>query len=1109
MLKRILLLFAIVLIAISYSTAQITTSSINGNVRDLSTGEPLIGASITATHTPSGTKYSAIVSKKGEFTIYDMKVGGPYIVVVTFVGYESVTFDDVILKLAEPFLLETNLKKREGTLESVIVSTTKRNPILNSTRTGAATNLGLRDIQNLPSISRSVNDFTRLTPQANGASIGGGNFRQNNFTIDGADFNNSFGIGTNLPANGSPISIDAIEEISVNVTPYDVRQSGFIGSAINAVTRSGSNTFTGSFYHYFRDANQQGNQVNKTVFVKPTFEFKQFGGRFGGPIVKNKLFFFISYEKDNQPKQIQTRFAATAANPFGSAANISRPTATELLEISSYLKTKYGYDTGPFDNYTTEIVREKIAVRLDWNINSKNRFNIRYSQVEGTEPTAPSTSVTGTGNSFAAGAGRTDINAQWFSNSQYLQGANFYSLAAELTSKIGKVSNTLRGTYTFQNDSRQSPSSLFPFVDILKDGSPFTSFGYESFTYGNLRKVKMYSFVDNLNWRSGNNNFTVGAQVDWSETINGFQRFGLGYFRFNSWDDFKTGVRPTDYALTYSLSKDFAQAFPTFQFMQYSAYGQDEIAVNKKFKLTLGLRVDLPTYPKIDEVKTHPLVAGLTFANGRKINTGTLPKSQLMWSPRVGFNYDIYGNRSLQIRGGTGIFTGKVPFVWIVSQVGDAGMLQVTQSWNNTTANPNVFTGAFNPDPAAYRPATPPTPGSVIPSSITAFDESFRFPQSWKTSMAIDTKLPWNMVFTLEGIYNKDLQTTLFNNVNLATPQNLGVAGVKDNRPIYANANTQKFINPLTSAGLPSATGTGAFNSILVQNGTRGHYMSLTAKVDKQFKGGISGSIGYIKSFANNLFDGGGDQPLSAWQSTPTYNTPNVGTLGYAGYVVPDRLVASFSIRKEYFKHFATTFSLLYSGSIDGRFSYVYGADFNRDGFNGNDLMYIPNDPSEISFSGSATPNSNFTYPNGVSYTPQQMSDLFFKYIEQDKYLRTHKGQYAERNGAQFPWRNQLDIKIMQDIFVNVGKSKNTIQLTLDVFNFGNMINPNWGKVKTINSSSILVPTNQANLVPGGTVVPTFRLATDRNSPITSTFRDNVSIISTYYMQMGLRYIFN
>lgn len=1099
MLKRILFSLAMVFLAATYSQAQVTTSSITGHVIDSATKEPLIGASIIATHSTSGTKYTALTSKSGEFTIHDMRSGGPYIVVVSFVGFESVTFDDVMLKLAETFPLDVTLNKKTGTLENVIISTTKRNPILNSSRTGAMTNIGVQAIQNLPSINRSVNDFTRLTPQANGTSIGGGNYRQNNFTVDGADFNNSFGIGINLPANGTPISIDALEEISVNVTPYDVRQSGFIGSAINAVTRAGTNQFQGSVYHYFRDEDNQGNKVNQTVFTKTPFEYKQFGGRIGGPIIKNKLFFFVNYETDNQPKQIQTRFAATPAAPFGSAPNIARPTTAELDEISNFLKTNYGYETGPYDNYNTAIEREKFVARIDWNINTKHKLNMRYSQVVGTDPSPPSGSITGTGTTLTNGFTRQDNVAMFFSNSQYLQGANFYSFAAELNSKFGKFSNTLRATYTYQNDSRETPSSQFPFVDILKDGNYFTSFGYELFSYGNLRKVKMYSVVDNLTWRSGIHNWTVGGQVDWSETINGFQRFGLSYYRFNTWEDFKNGVKPTDYALTYSLEKDFAQAFPTFQFMQYSAYAQDEIAVNKKFKLTLGIRFDLPTYPDISEVKTHPIVAGLTFADGLTINTGNLPKSTLMLSPRLGFNYDIYGNRSLQIRGGTGIFTGKIPFVWIVSQVGDAGMLQVTQSWNGTANTP----GPFNPDPAAYRPATVPAAGTVVPNAITGFDENYKFPQTWKTSLAIDTRLPWNMIFTLEGIINKDIRATVFKNVNLVAPQPLNTTGYPDvNRAIYPVNNQQKFINPLTGAGLPSPAGTGQFNAVYVTNDKRGLYASLTAKVDKQFRNGFGFSLAYVKTFANSLFDGGGDQPLTAWQTTPTYNSPNTPTLSYSGFAVPDRLVAALTYRKEYFKYFGTTISLMYAGSIDYRFSYVYGGDLNRDLVTGNDLLYIPKDPSEITF-------TSFTYPNGVTYTPAEQSAIFFRYIEQDKYLRAHKGQYAERNGAQAPWRNQVDIKLIQDIFMNVGKNKNTIQLTLDIFNFGNMINSNWGKVKTTNAASVLVPTNQNSLVPGGTVKPTFRLATDRNNPVIETFRDNVSIASTYFMQMGIRYIFN
>ncbi len=1094
MLKRITPLIILILAMPFALFAQVTTSSISGTVTG-STNEPLVGATIVAIHQPSGTKYSTTARAGGQFSISNMRVGGPYSIEITFVGFQSEKQDEVYLKLAETYLISSILKKGEGNLENVIVTTgARKNPILNSNRTGAVTNIGRREIERLPTITRNLNDLTRATPQSNGSSVGGGNFRQNNFTIDGADFNNSFGIGNNLPANGAPVSLDAVEEISVNVTPFDVRQSGFIGGAINAVTRAGTNKFSGSVYKYFRTEKQRGDKVEKTTFVRPIEDYKQVGFRIGGPIIKNKLFFFLNYENETQPKTVQTRFAATASSPFGSSPQISRATAADLQSYSSYLFNTYGYVTGGYDNYSTEITRKKILGRIDWNINSKNRMNIRYSQVEGGEPNPPSTSRSPL-TAFTTGSGRTDINALWFKNSNYFQGANFYSLAGELNSQIGKkLNNTFRGTFTYQNDSRKSDSQIFPFVDILNAGSPYTSFGYEPFTYGNLRKVKMYSFVDNLSWTVKKHSWTVGAQAEYSETINGFQRFGTSYYTFASWNDFISGVKPLDFGITYSLSPNFAQAFPSFKFQQYSVYGQDEIAVNKKLKLTIGLRVDQPKYP--EPLPTHPLVAALTFANGLKLNTGTLPKARLMVSPRIGFNWDVYGDRSFQLRGGTGIFTGRIPFVWIVSQAGDAGMLQVTQTYTGQANTP----GPFNPDPAAYRPATVPVAGTVIPSTVSLLDPNFKNPQTWKTSLAADFKLGNGWIFSMEGIFNKDVNTAFFTNPNLVAPQALNVAGYPDNRMIYPATNTTKFINPLTTAGQASPTGNQAFNAIVLGNGKQGYYASLTLKLEKQFRNGFSGAVAYTKSQSANLFDGSGDQPLSAWQGTANVNGSNFAQLGYAGFVTPDRVIAYFSYRKEYFKHLATTISMVYEGGIQGRFSYTYSADINRDGTN-FDLIYIPKDQTEIDFVPLTT--------NGVTYTAQQQKDLFFAYIDQDRYLRKHKGQYAERNGAQIPWRNQLDAKFMQDLFVNLGKNRNSVQFTIDVFNLGNLLNPSWGKIKTINASSILVPQNQASLVAGGTVRPTFRLATDRGNPITTTFRDNVSTASTYSIQFGIRYIFN
>ncbi|MEI9909041.1 MAG: carboxypeptidase regulatory-like domain-containing protein [Bacteroidota bacterium] len=1128
MLKRIIPVIAFLFAFPAMMVAQITTSSISGTVTGI-TKEPLVGATITATHQPSGTRYVTTSKSGGQVYIQNMRVGGPYLIEISFVGFETEKLENVYLQLAESFILTSALKSANSTLENVVVTTGRRNTILNSNRTGAVTNIGLRQIQQSPTVTRNLNDFTRATPQSNGPSIGGGNYRQNNFTIDGADFNNSFGIGTNLPAGGSPISIDAIEEISVSLTPFDIRQTGFIGSAINAVTRAGTNNFYGTVYTFFRTEKQRGDKVGKTSFVRPTEEYNQYGASFGGPIIKNKLFFFFNYETEKQPKSIQTRVAATPGAPYGSSTNVVRPTADSLNYIRQYLQTNYGYDTGPFDNYTPNIERKKILGRIDWNINSRHRFNVRYSQVEGGEPNPPSTSVGGAGTVAGATGTRTDITSLWFKNSNYFQGANFYSFAAELNSNFGKFFNTLRGTYTNQDDSRETDSQIFPFVDIMSNGNgvatqsgsgvgvPYTAFGYEPFSFGNLREVKMYSFVDNLTWKTNKHSWTVGAQFDQSETINGFQRFATSYYRFGSWADFASSLNPdltqrklpTDFALTYSLAKDFAPAFSSFKFRQYSVYGQDEIAINKNFRLTLGLRLDLPTYPGVPQIITHPLVLAMNFENGEKVNTGNLPGKKIMWSPRIGFNWDAYGDRSLQIRGGTGIFTGKIPFVWIVSQSGDNGMIQITQAWNmyTSTGAPSGAPppGPFNPDPNAYRPSAVPPAGTIVPGSVTALDPDFKNPQSWKTSLALDTKLPWGVILTMEGIFNKDINTAFFRSPNYIAPQNLNVSGYPDNRLIYGATVPTRFINTINAAGVPVANGTTAFVPVIIDNRNKGYYGSFTVKFEKPFSKGLYASLAYTKNIAGNLHDGGGDQPLGAYQNTPNIKGLNTNDLSYAQYVVPDRIIATLSYRKEYFKHLATTLSFVYQGSIDGRFSYVYGADFNRDGVNGNDLIYIPKDAtktSEITFVPSAS-------INGVVYSAAEQGQLFENYIKQDKYLSKHRGQYAERNGGQFPWRNQLDFKFMQDLFVKTGKYRNTLQFTIDVFNFGNLINSDWSKVKTLNAGSILVPQNQNSLVPGGAVVPTFRLASANNQIVTSTFRDNVSVSSTYFMQFGLRYIFN
>lgn len=1147
-----LLLLVLAFGSTQYSWGQgTTTSSLVGTVTD-EKGETLPGATIIAVHTPTGTQYVGPSNAQGRYSIQNMRVGGPYTVKISFVGYQDITRNNIQLTVGQDYRLDVKLGEAATQLGSVEVVASNPRSVLNAERSGPVTNVSTEQIQRLPTITRSLNDFLRLTPQAansnNSLAIGGGNYRQNNITVDGSDFNNNFGIGGNLPAGGSPISLDAIEEITVNLTPFDVRQSGFVGSAVNAVTRSGSNKVVGSVYGFYRNQNYYGKQIGTDPLVINNTSVKQYGFRVGGPIVKDKLFFFFNAERSTEETPATLNTASTITNGTSnynsSNPTIARPTGAQLDDLSNVLRTRYGYETGPYQGYNFLNENTRLLGRIDWNINSKNRLTLRYNQVTSQQPIA----VNGTSNpisNFSGTISRTSLNSLPYQNTNYIQQANFYSGAAELNSTIGsRLFNTLRATYTRQNDPRSSNSTIFPFVDILNGeaprittgagaggfsalSTPLTSFGYELFTQGNLRDVETYSAVDFLSGTFGKHTVTGGVQFDLQNTKNGFQRYGTSYYAYNSIDDFKNGANPVAYALTYSLLPNYEQAFPRYKTAQYSAYVQDEFSITPQFRLTYGLRAELNSYLNVSEVKTHPLVAAANFGEGRRVDTGVLPTNRVLFSPRVGFNWDVKGDRTVQIRGGAGIFTGRVPTVWLVSQSGDAGLLQVTQTYSTYSTNGGVSpataygglpgysngTLPFSADPAAHRPTTQPVPGSVVPSSVSATDPNFRNPQSLKTSLAVDAKLPGGIVGTLEGIYNRDLIIAYGQNYNLVNPTQLNVAsstqypnGYADHREIYPSSNTNKFLNPLNSAGQFSTAGTQAFNAYVLTNGHKGYYWSATAKLDKQFSSGLFASLAYTRSDARNMYDGTGDQLSGTWSGTPIVNNANNPPLSYANYVVPDRVVAQLSYRKEYLKHLATQISFFYSGSSQGRFSYTYNGDLNRDGVNNNDLLYIPRNASEITFAPA-------TY-SGVTYTAQQQSDMFFRYIDQDPYLSKHRGEYAERNGAKLPWRNQVDFRFAQDIFV-AGATRNTLQFTLDIVNVGNLLNRNWGLYQTINNSALLstVASNLNAITTTGTVVPQFTLAADRGAPITSTFRNTTALSSTlvpvYYMQIGLRYSFN
>ncbi len=1098
-LKRLFMMLIFLFIGILMFGQGSTTSSMGGRIVDRD-GKALPGATIVAVHVPSGTQYGALANNDGLFVIQGMRPGGPYTVEISFVGYSKKTLTDITLNLGEKFTLNTTLDESAAALSEVVVVGAKT-PQFNSEKNGTSININNRQLTLMPTVSRSINDITRLTPQANGNQIGGGNYRQNFITVDGAQFNNAFGIGTNLPGNGTPISLDAIDQISVNITPYDVRQSGFIGASVNAVTRSGNNEFSGSVYTYMNNQDYKGNKVGDATFIRNQASYSMQGFRLGGPIIKNKLFFFINGETEKNTVPGPQRVASSPTNPPDYANNIARPTVADMDMISAYLKDTYGYVTGPYQGYSQESPGKKFLARIDWNINNNNKFNVRYSYQASKSPSYPSTSTSPFSGIYTNN--RQSMDAMWYQNSGYYQQNNFSSWSGELNSTLfdGKVLNSLRGTYSYQNEPRSTTGKLFPFVDILQGGSPYVSFGTELFSYGNLRQVATTTFNDDVTWSWGKNNMTAGINYEHDNTKNGFMRFGSSFYVFKDWNTFVSGGLPNNYGVTFSNTPGYAQAFPSFKFNQLAGYIQDEFVASSRLKVVAGLRLDVPSYPSPGA--DHPIIATLDFG-GNTYHTSTLPKSRVMVSPRIGFNYDLKEDRSLVLRGGTGIFTGRVPFVWIVGQVGDAGMVQTTQ----TLSGANV-PGPFNPAVNAYYPATQPAAGTIVPGTFTVISPNFKMPQTWKSSLALDARLPWGLKGTIEGVYNKDFNTAFFVNEGLQGAANMNIAGYPDNRLIYPTTNVAKYYQLINAQGIvTTSAGTGnGVSPIVLENRKGGYYGSLTAKLEKTFNSGFSGMIAYTHSVAKNLVDGAGDQASSAWNGNANVNGANSPELSYTSYVMPDHLIASASYRIEYLKFLGTSVSLFFDGEAGGRYSYVYTSNIVRDGAGSNNLIYVPKDPSEITFVNYTFTPSGATTP--TTWTAQEQSDAFFAYVAQDKYLKTRMGKYAERNGAIYPWVNRFDVQFKQDFFINVGGKRNTIQLSLDILNFGNLLNSSWGVVPFYNQNNILVMTNNAAVVAGGTVKPTFRLNPYNNAMISKSFSNNVGYASTYSMQFGIRYIFN
>jgi outer membrane receptor protein involved in Fe transport len=1085
LLKRIVRLVCLLLAFTVSATAQVTTSSITGTVKS-SSGEVLDGATVTATHEPSGTQYTTISRKGGTFNMPGLRVGGPYTVKIEFVGFKPMVYEGIQLTLGDAYNINSTMGENIAEIAEVVVTASRRK--ISQDKTGASTNIGSRQITTLPTISRSLSDFTRLTPQANGNSFGGRDNRFNNIQVDGANLNNNFGLSSDpLPGGGNqPISLDAFEEVSVNIAPYDVRQAGFTGAGINAVTKSGTNTFRGTVYHYLRNESFNGKRVGDTKLgPQQAQDNKIYGGALGGPIIKNKLFFFVNGEYE------QRTFPGIQWSPAGGSGigNVSTISADTLARFSNHLRNTYGYETGPYDNFKNfQAENYKILAKIDWNINNVHKLTAKYNELSSTNDVALNAFSTPNG-ALTGLQARFGLNGMSYENSNYAFEDKVRSATLELNStKRGRWSNQLLATYTKISAVRTTNSALFPFIDIRNANGPNTaaniSAGLEPFSNNNQVVNDVYGITNNFTYYAGKHTITAGASYEYQNVGNMFMPGSQSYYAFNSLDDFINNRAPIIYSNTYSLVPGKDAVFASeLKIGQLGLYLQDEINISPVFKLTAGIRFDRPIYG--DEPIENPAITALQLydKNGNLTNykNNVWPKSTFYVSPRVGFRWDVEGDKSLIVRGGTGVFTGRIPFVWLTNIPSNSGMYQFGAIVRDAAQLENF---KFNPDPAFHLDKLPQQAGQSVPGNIVVTDPNFKFPQIFRTNLAFDKSFGNGWVLTMEAIYTKDINAVRMRNAN-ERPTNGTINGA-DDRPRFLTAADRRLNSNITGS------------AIVLENTNEGNSFAFTTQISKTFTKGLYGSLAYTYSFANDVTPNPGSTANSVWNGNAAIGTQNSVELYGSQYALPHRVVGNISYRAEYFKkNLATTISLFYEGAHQGTFTYAVSGDLNNDGNSNVDLLYIPRNPSEINF-------VNIVSGGQVTFTAQQQSDAFFNYIEQDDYLKKRKGTYAERSGALLPWYNRVDFKILQDLSKKIGNNKNTLQLSVDIFNFANMISKNAGIRNLVNQN---LPIQFAGY--NGAGQPTYRMQTLNGQLLNSTFRRNVSTASTWSMQIGIRYIFN
>ena len=1128
--KKVFLLLLLFLSSLGFS--QVTKSSISGTVKS-SKGESLPGATVEVKHEPTGTKYFASADFTGGYSIPSIRPGGPYLVTVTFMGFKPSTVTDINANLGSNVTVNVVLQDELTALQEVsVVAVKQSNGAFSKSKTGASQQFSTREINAVPVTgARSITAITKYNANAGAnGSFGGQDSRLNNFTIDGSVFNNGFGLGSDAQAGGrtgsTAISLDAIEQLQVNIAPFDVRQSGFTGSGINAVTRSGTNEIEGSVYHSFRNNKESflGTKAGKTVVVPSNFDEKIYGVRVGAPIIKNKLFFFGNFETIDNTSPATTW---TASNSPNRGSQVSDPTVEDLIKVSSIL-SRLGYETGPYEGFDAKRESKKFLTRLDWNINNNHKLTTRF-----VFHNSSSDELTSNSASLGFGNRRTNANSIAYKNSGYVIKDNTRSIVIELDSKLSdKWSNNFIAGYDYQNEDRAlQGGGLFPTIDIKRGATNYIAAGLDPFTQGNKLDYSTLHFTNNVTKNVGSHSLLFGANFEHFISNNLFFSGSNGVYVFNSLADFESltstlapgAISAADpskiarFQYRYSALPGAEEPLQVLKSNKIDLYAQDTYKYDENLKFTFGLRATSVSFQ--DTALENSTVTALKFANGEKFNTGDMPKAQYLFEPRFGFNLDVTGNSKTLVRGGTGIFSGRPPLVFLSNAIGNNGVLTGFIDASGDAISNGGY--GFTTNVSQFTPATPTLP-STFDLAFTAKD--YKFPQTWKTTIAVDQKLPFGFVGTVESIFSKNINEVFYYNANLAAPTgtlNGTVSG--DNRPYYAGTDNGTRINNNVS------------NGIVLSNSNKGYFYSTTVKLEYPYQKGLWGSIAYTRSDAYDLLSAG-SIASGSWTGARSVNGNNSLDLSLSNNNTPNRVIGILGYKIDYGKNVgaSTSINIGYIGEQTGAFSYAYGGDVNGDRVNGNDLLFVPNKASDLRFIDivqtvgaiPATPTSpQINGSTNVLYTAAQQAEAFDKYIDQDPYLSSRRGQYVERNSNVLPMLHRIDLSVTQDFYIKVKGKKNSFQFRADILNFGNILNRAWGVSQRATAPNILVvaqtgPSSTTNGSPSFnstnaslSYVPGYQMALQSDEQgkrflAKDTFQKNASVFDVWQAQFTLRYTF-